>query len=180
MTAEEIRQRIVSVQEQVVREVNNNLPRRIGNAAVSMTNQNFRDAGWRDGTLKKWPTTLRQRSKGKDSQYLPLHSRREHLSRSTQYKVTAPGEVTVSNPVPYASVHNDGFDGTVSVGAHQRTIGRGKNKGKRYSVRAFSRKMHIPQRKFLGRSRELTERINTLVNDAIERIMKKFSNAKNL
>ena len=51
MTAEEIRQRIVSVQEQVVREVNNNLPRRIGNAAVSMTNQNFRDAGWRDGTL---------------------------------------------------------------------------------------------------------------------------------
>lgn len=178
MNAQEIRKRIESVQEQVVREVNNNLPRRIGNAAVSMTNRNFRDAGWRDGTLKKWPTTLRQRSKGKDSQYLPLHSRREHLSRSTQYKVTAPGEVTVSNPVPYAAVHNDGFDGTVSVGPHRRTIRKGKNKGKQYSVRAFSRRMHMPQRKFLGRSRELTERINTLVSETVERIMKKFSSVK--
>lgn len=129
MNADEIGRRIVSVKDQIVREVNSNLPRRIGNAAVNMTNRNFRDAGWRDGGLKPWKTTRRQQGKGKDSQYLPLHSRREHLSRSTQYKVTGPGEVTVSNPVPYAWVHNYGFDGTVRVGAHKRKILKKGRKG---------------------------------------------------
>lgn len=181
MNADEIGRRIVSVKDQIVREVNSNLPRRIGNAAVNMTNRNFRDAGWRDGGLKPWKTTRRQQGKGKDSQYLPLHSRREHLSRSTQYKVTGPGEVTVSNPVPYAWVHNYGFDGTVRVGAHKRKIlKKGRKRARRYAVRAYSRHMRIPRRQFMGRSRELNERITELVNETIERIRRKISYSEKL
>lgn len=175
MNAEEIRVSIENVERDIKKQIMDDMPRLIGNAAVSMVNQNFRDAGWRDGGLKPWKKTKRQMGKGKGSQYLPLHSSREHLSRSTQYKKTGPGEVTISNPVPYASVHNDGFEGNVNVKAHKRTISKGKNKGDKYSVRAFSRRMYIPQRQFMGESRELNEKIENIIRNTFKNIKVKIS-----
>ena len=181
MDAKEIQRRVERVKTDIEREVRDRLPRKVGITAVNHFKRNFRDAGWRDGGLKPWKTTRRQQGKGKDSQYLPLHSRREHLSRSTQYKVTGPGEVTVSNPVPYAWVHNYGFDGTVRVGAHKRKIlKKGRKRARRYAVRAYSRHMRIPRRQFMGRSRELNERITELVNETIERIRRKISYSEKL
>lgn len=174
MNAEEIRVSIENVESEIKKQIMDDMPRLIGNAAVSMVNQNFRDAGWRDGGLKPWKKTKRQMGKGKGSQYLPLHSSREHLSRSTQYKKTGPGEVTISNPVPYASVHNDGFEGNVNVKAHKRTISKGKNKGDKYSVRAFSRRMYIPQRQFMGESRELNEKIENIIRNTFKNIKVKI------
>ncbi len=174
MNAEEIRVSIENVEREIKKQIMDDMPRLIGNAAVSMVNQNFRDAGWRDGGLKPWKKTKRQMGKGKGSQYLPLHSSREHLSRSTQYKKTGPGEVTISNPVPYASVHNDGFEGNVNVKAHKRTISKGKNKGDKYSVRAFSRRMYIPQRQFMGESRELNEKIENIIRNTFKNIKVKI------
>ena len=174
MNAEEIRVSIENVESEIKKQIMDDMPRLIGNAAVSMVNQNFRDAGWRDGGLKPWKKTKRQMGKGKGSQYLPLHSSREHLSRSTQYKKTGPGEVTISNPVPYASVHNDGFEGNVNVKAHNRTISKGKNKGDKYSVRAFSRRMYIPQRQFMGESRELNEKIENIIRNTFKNIKVKI------
>ncbi len=174
MNAEEIRVSIENVESEIKKQIMDDMPRLIGNAAVSMVNQNFRDAGWRDGGLKPWKKTKRQMGKGKGSQYLPLHSSREHMSRSTQYKKTGPGEVTISNPVPYASVHNDGFEGNVNVKAHKRTISKGKNKGDKYSVRAFSRRMYIPQRQFMGESRELNEKIENIIRNTFKNIKVKI------
>lgn len=174
MNAEEIRVSIENVESEIKKQIMDDMPRLIGNAAVSMVNQNFRDAGWRDGGLKPWKKTKRQMGKGKGSQYLPLHSSREHLSRSTQYKKTGPGEVTISNPVPYASVHNDGFEGNVNIKAHKRTISKGKNKGNKYSVRAFSRRMYIPQRQFMGESRELNEKIENIIRNTFKNIKVKI------
>lgn len=174
MNAEEIRVSIENVESEIKKQIMDDMPRLIGNAAVSMVNQNFRDAGWRDDGLKPWKKTKRQMGKGKGSQYLPLHSSREHLSRSTQYKKTGPGEVTISNPVPYASVHNDGFEGNVNVKAHKRTISKGKNKGNKYSVRAFSRRMYIPQRQFMGESRELNEKIENIIRNTFKNIKVKI------
>lgn len=170
MNAEEIRVSIENVESGIKKQIMDDMPRLIGNAAVSMVNQNFRDAGWRDGGLKPWKKTKRQMGKGKGSQYLPLHSSREHLSRSTQYKKTGPGEVTISNPVPYASVHNDGFEGNVNVKAHKRTI----SKGNKYSVRTFSRRMYIPQRQFMGESRELNEKIENIIRNTFKNIKVKI------
>lgn len=175
MNAEEIRVSIENVERYIKKQIMDDMPRLIGNAVVNMVNQNFRDAGWRDGGLKPWKKTKRQMGKGKGSQYLPLHSSREHLSRSTQYKKTGPGEVTISNPVPYASVHNDGFEGNVNVKAHKRTISKGKNKGDKYSVRAFSRRMYIPQRQFMGESRELNEKIENIIRNTFKNIKVKIS-----
>ena len=47
-------------------------------------------------------------------------------------------------------------------------------------MRAYSRHMRIPRRQFMGRSRELNERITELVNETIERIRRKISYSEKL
>lgn len=66
--------------------------------------------------------------------------------------------------VLYAKVHNEGFSGSVVVKAHDRT----SKKGKQYVVKQHTRKALIPQRRFLGESREL----NNILKKDIEQLFK--------
>lgn len=63
-------------------------------------------------------------------------------------------EAEVGTNVIYAGVHNDGFNGQVSVPAHVRTVnsifGRPLSGGLSYRVGAFQRHMVMPKRQFLG------------------------------
>lgn len=200
MDAKEIQRRIERIKEDIEKEVRDRLPRKVGIVAVNHFRQNFRDAGWRDGGLKPWQKTLRQQGKGTEAHYTPLTSRRNHLMRSIQYSQTAPGEVTVTNPVPYAAIHNEGG----SIDTHPRVTkkmrgfawhmvysiaGIKRSKGKahklpkqlpaeaqKWKALALTKKtqLHIrakmPKRQFIGNSRELVDKINTLVTDSINRI----------
>lgn len=56
-----------------------------------------------------------------------------------------------NNKVPYARVHNEGFTGWVNVPAHTR-------KGKQ--VKAHQREMRIPQRQYMGKAKEVAQRIH--------------------
>jgi phage gpG-like protein len=56
--------------------------------------------------------------------------------------------------VTYARVHNEGFNGTVSVPAHIRKTKKGS-----VSVTAHTRTAHIIQRQFLGDAEELNKKI---------------------
>ena len=112
MDAKDIQKRITRLKDDIEREVRDRLPRKVGVVAVNHFKQNFRDAGWRDDGLHPWKTTRRQKEGGPDAKYTPLTSRRDHLMRSIQYE-SQPGQVTVSNPVPYAAIHNEG--GTVNT-----------------------------------------------------------------
>ena len=186
---------IARAKDDILREVSDRLPRAVGITAVNHFTQNFRDSGFRDGGLRPWQKTLRQRGKGTLAQYGPLTSRRNHLMRSTSF-TTAPGQVTVENPVPYASIHNEGGD----INTHPRITARlrryawhmvyslagvrGKGKlppdlpkeAEMWKGIALTRKTslnvraHIPRRQFLGNSRELTDKINKLINQSLERI----------
>lgn len=157
--------------------------------------QFIRDAGWRDDGLHPWKTTQRQREGGPDAKYTPLTSRRDHLMRSIQYS-SQPGQVTVTNPVPYAAIHNNG--GTLnthpSVTKRMRrfawakvyALAGVKGKGKlpkqlpataaKWRALALTKKSklsitaRIPQRQFMGDSRELKQKINTIINDSVKRI----------
>ncbi len=84
---------------------------------------------------------------------------------STERVVISAGNDKVS----YAKAHNEGFVGSVSVSAHQRTIkakGRGKKRtpARTVQVKAHTRKANIPARPFMGNSREL----NALIHQKIE------------
>ena len=84
------------------------LPRRIGAKAVNLVNRNFREGGFYDGGLHPWKRTRRQDSaKGAAGEYGPLLSRRNRLSRSSEYEAE-PYKVTIRNTVEYAGIHNYG------------------------------------------------------------------------
>ena len=174
MDAKHISDIITRAKDDILREVTDRLPRAVGITAVNHFTQNFRDSGFRDGGLRPWQKTLRQRGKGTDAQYGPLTSRRNHLMRSTSF-TAAPGQVTIENPVPYAAIHNEG--GVIRIPNKPRTPKKTKNLSLRQvrAVRAVRevpsvRVVRIPKRQFIGNSKELTQKINRLINESIERI----------
>ena len=112
MDAKEIERRISRVKDEIQKEVTDRLPRKVGVVAANHFKQNFRDGGFTDGGVKQWKRTKRQDGNTTDAKYSPLTSRRNHLMRSIQSE-TSPGQVTISNPVPYAAVHNEG--GTINT-----------------------------------------------------------------
>lgn len=103
-------ERMVSkLKEQVEREVNDRLPRKIGIIAVQHFKQNFRDSGFLDGGLRPWKKSHRELrgGMGASARYKTLTSARNHLMSSTQAHIGR-GEVSIENPVPYAVIHNEG------------------------------------------------------------------------
>lgn len=189
---------LVRVLEKKVRqELNDRLPRRVGVIAVNFFNQNFRDGGFRDGGLKRWPETRRQREgEGASARYGPLLSAAPHLSRSTQAH-PSPDQVRITNPVPYAGIHNEG--GTITT--HPTITPRmrrmawakvyklaGVKKGEKLPKQlpmkaqmwkglALTKKSKlnitakIPQRRFIGESAELRKKIDDLITQTLQRIM---------
>ena len=70
--------------------------------------------------------------------------------------------------VPYAQVHNEGFDGEVTVPAHIRHTKRGDVR-----VRQHTRRMRIPQRQFLGSAKELDNLLQTEIEAVINDLFNK-------
>ena len=90
-----------------------------------------------------------------------------HLLNSIRPAEVSARKVVISagnDDVLYAKVHNEGFSGSVVVKAHDRT---GK-KGRQYVVKQHTRKALIPQRQFMGESREL----NNILKKDIEQLFK--------
>ena len=90
------------------------------------------------------------------------------LLDSIQYFVER-GRVRVGSPLAYAAVHQEGFTGSVSVGAHHRLItqafGRALKHSVWQSVGAHQRVMNMPQREFLGLSSENSEALMHVIGD---------------
>ncbi|WP_067734488.1 phage virion morphogenesis protein [Novosphingobium naphthalenivorans] len=78
--------------------------------------------------------------------------------RSSMHSIASSTRVETGTNKVYAGVHNDGFDGTVTVPTHSRTIdeafGRPLRAPITFTVQSFERAMHMPQRQFLGLSSE--------------------------
>ena len=191
----DLQRKIERLKQEIEREVYDRLPRKVGAVATAHFKQNFREGGFVDGGVKPWKRTRRQDSGGPDAKYSPLTSRRDHLMRSTQ-AVPGRGEGTITNPVEYAAIHNEG--GTVetnpTVTPKMRrmawrkcyAIAGVKGKGKlpknlpteaaKWRAIALTKKtrMHvranIPKRQFIGESRELSEKINHIITESINRI----------
>lgn len=109
MDARDIQKLVAKAKDDIIKEVHDRLPRKVGITAVNHFKQNFRDDGWLDNGLHPWKRTRRQDSNSPDAKYVPLTSRRNHMMRSIQAS-TSPGQVTIEAPVPYAAIHNYGGD----------------------------------------------------------------------
>lgn len=195
MDAKNIQKLVEKTKDDILREVQDRLPRKVGVIAVNHFKQNFRDGGWMDDGLHPWKRTRRQEEGGPDAKYSPLTSRRNHLMSSIQSK-PGQGEVTIENPVQYAAIHNDGGDITThpTVSPKMRRFawhmayslagihGKGSlpkdlpDKARMWKCLALTKKTHvtvqahIPQRQFMGDSKELQVKVNKAINESIEKI----------
>lgn len=164
------------------------MPVLAGGIAKNHIKENFRKGGFRNNGLQKWPVTKRQL---KGSPYGPLLSKRDHLMNNIRY-VPGDGEVTIINDTPYAGLHNYGGEinthPTVTpkmrkfAWAKYHEITKGKNKNVPDEAQMWKRlaltkkaklniKAKIPQRQFMGDSKELQEEIRKKLESEIEKLL---------
>jgi len=136
--------------------------------ALRFIDDNFRNQGWegipwediqRDGTILVDTATLKRSFNG-DS---------------------VPGEVRIYTNVPYAGVHNEGFEGDVTIKEHKRSKYKKTGKGKKVksatgNVKAHTRKMNIKQRQFAptesSPSPTLEKEVSTTIENHFNDILK--------
>lgn len=85
------------------------------------------------------------------------------LRRSIQAKETPDGVRFTSNQ-PYATLHNEGGKGSVTVRQHTRK----SKKGKPYTVRQHNRAVNVPQRQFVGDGQDTQRIIQNVIDDNLE------------
>jgi phage gpG-like protein len=174
--AQQLKQRLLSI------------PVKVGDTAILFTMQRFREQAWINNTTEPW----KQRKPGaKRNQGRAILMNTGRLRRSIRIVRVTSDSVTIGSDVPYAQVHNDGFKGTVAIQKHKRTkwiksrieTGQLTKKGNKsmrtittagdeYDVRAHSRKMNMPRRRFMGESPALTKQITRLITAEIMKAFK--------
>lgn len=161
----------------------NDLPEKIGTVIVNWSKNRFRFQNWVDGGDYPWKPRKRGAKRNAGRAILISSGR---LRRSIRIIRTGKNSVTVGSDVPYAGVHNDGFEGDVSVKAHKRQkYGRVdvysiKTQMKRRvrgeqgkgDVKAHTRHMNMPRRRFLGESKNMTDVIIRTIEAEFKKVLK--------
>ena len=96
-----------------------------------------------------------------------------NLMNSIRPAYVGPDKVIISAgnaQVPYAQVHNEGFEGDVAIQSYVRST-KGKANKKKADAGDAPGHMKIPQRQFMGDARELSDRIKDRLNAAISSIL---------
>lgn len=152
------------------------LPFLIGNKAVKMYKQNFQEEGFFGN---KWQDVRRRINSrpGADGKRKILTGRTGQLGRSIQFRVEGL-KVVIFSDVPYAKMHNDGGEFTQKIGAYERTLhykakGSGKNRKParvvKQKVKAHTRKIRMPRRRFIGDSPEIRKMIEQTIATALQK-----------
>lgn len=148
MTPEEFERKIKENAGQIKRAIDRTIPVKAGRAAKDHFQENFKKSGFVNNGLHPW-TRSKRIGTAKDSagSYGTLLSGRNHLYSSINYKPER-GKVTIINEVPYARVHNEGL-----------RAGRGRG-------------FKMPKRQFIGESRELTKKVEEIIETEIGKILR--------
>lgn len=171
---------LLQKQKEIEQAMRRTLPVKVGRIAKDHFQTGFRQGGFQDNGTQAW-----QRKKRPD-QYGPLMSSRQNLYGSIYYH---PDDyrVTVGTEVPYAAIHNEGGDIIVTPrmkrffwAKYRETNGgswkrNAKNQEaefwKTLALKKVGSVIHIPQRKFIGESQELTDKINNTIENEIKKII---------
>lgn len=137
----------------------NQLPQRVATLAVNFSKERFVKQNWHDEQAEPWQKRKHNRRGGEKRQRGAVLVDSGRLKRSIRVVSVSKERIVIGTDVPYAEIHNEGFEGSQNVRAHRRHSKRGKV----YSVRAYSRRMSMPERRFIGQSAELARRIEELM-----------------
>lgn len=180
MNIEQFQQLLNEKRAEIEQAMRRTLPVKVGRIAKDHFQEGFRRGGFQDNGTQAW-----QRKKRPDK-YGPLMSSRQNLYGSIYYR---PDDyrVTVATEVHYAAIHNDGGDIVVTprmkrfFWAKYREANGGSWKRnakndeaefwKTLALKKGGSVIHIPQRKFIGESNELTDKINNTIETEINKIL---------
>jgi len=167
------------------------LPVVLANQAQNFFVDSFKKAGWDDGTVTKWPARSIENKKNKGRALLVKSGKlRRAVGNSIRLKTF--DKVLLTVPLPYAAVHNDGYNGIVKsytrarftksttsefIGLRKNKDGKLKQNVRRTSiyiqtgeVSVKAHNMNMPQRKFIGDSATLRKMQVTEINKAITKV----------
>lgn len=175
-------------------------PARVGEMAISHFKRNFRDGGWNDNGLTRWPRTKRQErgGDGADAAYGPLLSRQANLMNGFTYKAGS-GRVIVANNLRYARIHNEGgtvrhpitprmrryawhrFFEAAGITKYDSAEERKRKEAAMSDADRFWKRLaltpkqtstvRIPRRKFMGQSAELSKMIHDYTEQELLKII---------
>lgn len=158
-----------------------NLPRKIAVIAVNFSKERFKQQAWLDGGLQKW----KPRKNTKDSKRAVL-VKSGRLRRSLRATSVTDKHITIGTDVPYAQVHNEGGNGTITQnirGYSRREHSRKSHTRsgrkvqactvRQHTVRPFSReiRLNIPKRQFIGHSKALDKRVGRAITRELNSIL---------
>lgn len=190
MTPEQFQKFLLDKKKLIEQLQHHDLPIKIGRLAKDHFQDNFRRQGFVDGGLQTWPKTKRQLAGGDSaaSQQGALLSGRNRLFGAISY-TPGDGRVLVFNRLIYAPIHNWGGVVSPTVTAAMRGHAwkmyyksGGGQKGKadpaqatKWKALALTKKeklrIRIPQRQFIGPSRELTQKINETIEKELKKVL---------
>ena len=180
MTPDQFQQLLTEKKAEIEQALRRTLPVKVGRIAKDHFQDGFRRGGFQDNGTQAW-----QRKKRPDK-YGPLMSSRQNLYGSIYYR---PDDyrVTVGTDLPYAAIHNDGGDIVVTPrmkrffwAKYRETNGgswkrNAKNEEaefwKSLALKKAGAVIHIPQRRFIGESHELNDKINNKIENEINKIL---------
>ncbi len=158
------------------------LPKKVAARCILFFLEAFKNEGWTDNGFKRWrPRIARGKKENKHSLLVGKGTLRRAVNNST--KLATFDLIRFEVDLPYSEIHNQGFSGKENVRSHTR---RAKTKvsvssrrtGRNTTVKAtvgetevkaFTRTMNMPKRKFMGRSSELNKIIVQLIQTEINK-----------
>ena len=158
MNEQEFLKHITDCAAEIQKSISRTMPIKAGRIAKDLFQENFLKGGFVDGGIHEWQPSKRLgtkndegkvvgKAKGAKGEYKTLMSSRNNLFNSIEYRIDDSG-VVIENRVPYAAVHNEGL-----------RAGRGKG-------------FTMPQRQFIGDSKELDEAIEDMIENELTKILK--------
>ena len=154
-----------------------------GRESVNFFKDRFRFGGWVENGFEAWPQRKNDKRKG-----AALLVQTGKLRNSIRVTERAADYIMIGSNLPYAQIHNEGFNGTEQVKAHTRKTfkdimaqasslkTRKVKKVKNHlhtgdvNVKAHSRKMNMPKRHFMGASPFLNRRIESVMKYELDKI----------
>ena len=154
------------------------LPKVFGNEAVNFFTDSFNKQGWEDRSLSPW--VPRKKTKKGTGRAILVETGK--MRRAIKIGSTGPTRVTIVNDDPKARIHNNGGKivqqprsetfqrNRFKKGSKKGKFKKGTSAGRGFTFKA--RTINIPQRKFMGHSYALVQRLREVGKIVIAKAMK--------
>lgn len=131
------------------------LPPALMNEGQRVFTDNFRNESWEG---KRWQS----RKSSKSTRPILIGRTRKLInSVRTSGRSASMQRIVWASYVPYAKIHNEGFNGSITVKAHKRKAPKNKlaQLGAKYQVKQYTKRVIMPKRQFMGVGNTLRMRL---------------------